>query len=84
MAVSAASLTEPDLLAQLSEAIRSAPRPVRGIEVGIALSIALGRRRPAVTCGGCSTPLEFEGIPAQTNARMHEPFRLILAPPIGP
>jgi len=49
----------------------------REIEVGVALSIALGRRRPAVSCGGCATPLEFDGIPAQTNARLASPFRLV-------
>jgi len=36
------------------------------IEVGPALSIALGRLRPAVSCGGCSDPLTFEGVPART------------------
>jgi hypothetical protein len=82
MALSTSAVSEVDLLAQLEAAIAAAPRPVRGIEVGIGLSIALGRRRPAVTCGGCSTPLEFQGIPAQTNARMAEPFRLILTPPV--
>ncbi|MCI4351209.1 MAG: hypothetical protein L3K15_06825 [Thermoplasmata archaeon] len=83
MSVAASALGEVDLLGQLAAAIAHAPRPVQGIEVGIGLSIALGKRRPAVTCGGCSTPLEFQGIPAQTNARMAEPFRLILAPPVG-
>lgn len=70
---------EEALLASLASAVHSAPRPVREIEVGIALSIALGRRRPAVSCGGCSTPLEFEGIPAVTNTRLAEPWRLVLA-----
>ena len=64
------------LLEELAQAIHASPRPVREIEVGIALSIALGRQRPAVSCGGCSTPLEFEGIPARTVAAMREPFRL--------
>ncbi|MCI4366928.1 MAG: hypothetical protein L3K08_04170 [Thermoplasmata archaeon] len=64
------------LLAALGQALQSASRPVREIEVGIALSIALGRQRPAVSCGGCKTPLEFHGIPAVTNARLTEPFRL--------
>jgi hypothetical protein len=68
-----------ELLRELSDAVHHAPRPVREIEVGIALSIALGRRRPAVSCGGCSTPLEFEGIPARTNSRLTEPWRLVLA-----
>jgi hypothetical protein len=66
------------LLADLAHAIAHAPAPVQEIEVGIALSIALGKRRPAVSCGGCSTPLEFEGIPARTNARLPTPFHLIL------
>ena len=70
---------EAELLRSLSEAIHRAPAPVREIEVGIPLSIALGRQRPSVSCGGCSTPLEFEGIPARTNAGLREPFRLHLA-----
>jgi len=49
--------------------------------VSIALSIALGRRRPSVSCGGCQTPLEFEGIPATTNAQLRVPFRLVGAEP---
>ena len=67
------------LVEELARAIRAAPRPVEEIEVGIALSIALGRRRPSVSCGGCSTPLEFEGIPARTNVTLSLPFRLRLA-----
>ncbi len=74
--------TEP-LLDALAEAVRHAPRPVREIEVGIALSIALGRRRTAVACGGCATPLEFEGIPTRTNSRLSEPWRLVLAEASG-
>jgi hypothetical protein len=66
------------LLGELRRAIDRAPTRPREIEVGIALSIALGRRRPAVSCGGCSTPLEFDGIPARTNARLTEAFRLVL------
>jgi len=69
------------LLSELRRAIAEAPGGVREIEVGIALSIALGRRRPSVACGGCKTPLDFEGIPARTNARLHEPFRLVLDAP---
>lgn len=65
------------LLEELERAVRASPRPVREIEVGIPLSIALGRRRPAVSCGGCQTPLEFDGIPARTNARLGAPFRLV-------
>lgn len=68
-----------ELLRALADAVRHAPAPVREIEVGIALSIALGRRRPAVSCGGCATPLEFEGIPARTNSHLTEPWRLVLA-----
>lgn len=69
-----------DLLVGLQAAIRAAPRPVAEIEVGIALSIALGRLRPQATCGGCAVPLAFEGIPARTNAGLREPFRLHLRP----
>ncbi|MCI4342844.1 MAG: hypothetical protein L3J92_01830 [Thermoplasmata archaeon] len=64
------------LLAELRVAVEGAPSKPTQIEVGIALSITLGRLRPAVACGGCSTPLEFEGIPAQTNSRLPVPFRL--------
>jgi hypothetical protein len=71
---------EIQLLAQLDEAVRSSSRPVLGIEVGIALSIALGKQRLAVSCGGCSTPLEFRGIPATTNVGLATPFRLVLDP----
>ncbi len=69
---------EQRLLQQLERAVAEAPGPVREIEVGIPLSIALGRRRPAVSCGGCQTPLEFHGIPARTNARLSDPVRLVL------
>jgi hypothetical protein len=64
------------LLHELRAAVEHAPSRPTQIEVGIALSITLGRLRPAVACGGCSTPLEFEGIPALTNARLSTPFRL--------
>jgi hypothetical protein len=74
---SAPNAEEERLFAELKSALARAPAPVREIEVGPALSIALGRRRPQVACGGCSTPLEFEGIPARTNARLREPFRLL-------
>lgn len=69
-----------ELLEELRRAVRTAPGRVREIEVGVTLSIALGRERPAVECGGCSTPLEFEGIPARTNVRLGAPFRLVLEP----
>ena len=75
-------LEEDRLLAELERAVAAAPAPPREIEVGIALSIALGRQRPAVSCGGCSSPLEFRGIPARTNARLTVPFRLV--PSDGP
>lgn len=74
-----ASSEEQRLLRELERALSQAPRPVREIEVGIPLSIALGRQRPAVSCGGCATPLEFRGIPARTNARLTAPFRLVLS-----
>ncbi len=77
MAAPSASNEEEQLLGHLREAVRTAPRPPREIEVGIALSIALGRRRPSVACGGCQNPLDFDGIPARTNARLREPFRLV-------
>ena len=68
------------LLRSLREAVARAPTRPKEIEVGIALSIVLGRLRPAVSCGGCSTPLEFEGIPARTNVGLGPPFRLIAEP----
>lgn len=81
--MSPASPPAPDeraLLGQLHEALATSPSRVQEIEVGIALSIALGRLRPAVACGGCQTPLEFEGVPARTNAALRVPFRLVLEP----
>jgi hypothetical protein len=77
MALSTPAPNEQDLLAELATAIHRAERPVQEIEIGITLSIAIGRQRPAVSCGGCSTPLEFEGIPARTNLHLSQPFRLI-------
>jgi hypothetical protein len=68
------------LLAQLRAALHAAHGPVAEIEVGIPLSIELGRLRPAVSCGGCQQPLEFEGIPARTRVDLKEPFRLRFAP----
>jgi hypothetical protein len=70
------SQEEAQRLAELRVAVEGSPKRPTQIEVGIALSITLGRMRPAVACGGCSTPLEFEGIPATTNARLSVPFRL--------
>lgn len=77
MSPSAASLEESRLLDELRVAVSGAPRKVKEIEVGIPLSIALGRLRPAVACGGCQDPLAFEGIPARTNTGLKVPFRLI-------
>ncbi|HTS33256.1 MAG TPA: hypothetical protein VMI55_04880 [Thermoplasmata archaeon] len=75
---------EEPLVAELRRAIAGAPARPTEIEVGISLSIALGRTRPSVACGGCSTPLEFEGIPARTNAHLRVPFRLLYTPPQPP
>ncbi|MGA8304017.1 MAG: hypothetical protein WA691_02490 [Thermoplasmata archaeon] len=72
---------EEQLLEGLRLAVSQSTGRPREIEVGIALSIALGRRRPSVACGGCKNPLDFEGIPARTNARLREPFRLIFDEP---
>jgi len=69
---------EERLFAELRQALIEAREPVREIEVGVALSIALGKQRPSVSCGGCSTPLDFEGIPARTNPHLRAPFRLVL------
>jgi len=70
-----------ELLAELREAIRRAPVRPRRVEVGVAVSVALGRERGSVSCGGCQNPLEVEGIPADTNVHLREPFRLILDGP---
>jgi hypothetical protein len=72
---------ETHLLDDLRAAVAHAAHRPTEIEVGIALSIALGRMRPSVSCGGCQTPLEFDGIPARTNAQLREPFRLRFDPP---
>lgn len=77
--MSAPAPGEEKLLEELRRAVASHAGRVRAIEVGIALSIALGRLRPAVACGGCQVPLALDGIPATTNARLREPFRLLLA-----
>ena len=77
MSTPAPSLEESRLLGELRAAVSEAPRKVKEIEVGIALSIALGRLRPAVSCGGCEDPLAFNGIPARTNTGLKAPFRLI-------
>ena len=70
-----------DLLAQLRQAIRSSTVRPRRVEVGVALSVALGRERGSVSCGGCQVPLEVDGIPAETNVHLREPFRLVLDEP---
>lgn len=69
------------LLEELRTAIHRAAEPVREIEVGVALSIALGKLRPSVSCGGCTTPLEFEGIPARTRVDLRTPYRLVFGRP---
>ncbi len=69
------------MLAELEEAVRRSPVRPRAIEVGVALSVALGRARGSVSCGGCQVPLEFDGIPARTNIHLSVPFRLIVDEP---
>ena len=70
---------DPDevVLDALRRAVAQAPRRPAAIEVDIRLSILLGQQRPSVSCGGCSVPLEFEGIPARTNPHLGTPFRLL-------
>ena len=70
---------DPDevVLDALRRAVAQAPRRPAAIEVDIRLSILLGQQRPSVSCGGCSVPLEFEGIPARTNPHLGIPFRLL-------
>ncbi len=65
------------LLAELADAVHRAKVRPREIEVGVALSVVLGRLRGSVSCGGCQVPLEFEGIPARTNVHLKVPFRLV-------
>ena len=69
------------LLTELREAIRRSPVRPRRVEVGVALSVALGRERGSVSCGGCQVPLEVDGIPAETVIHLREPFRLIVQEP---
>ncbi len=71
---------EEELVAELRAAVHASRARPSGIEVGIPLSIALGRLRGVVSCGGCQVPLEFEGIPARTNTQLKAPFRLIYDP----
>ncbi|MHB8351669.1 MAG: hypothetical protein ACYDFT_03120 [Thermoplasmata archaeon] len=68
-----------ELLEELRRAILGAEGRVVRIEAGIALSIALGRERTPTSCGGCSVPLSFEGIPASTEPAVSGHFRLILS-----
>ena len=75
------SPAESDLLEELRRAIAMAPTRPTEIEVSVPLSIVLGRQRPAVSCGGCSVPLEFEGIPARTSLHLSGPFRLVVEEP---
>jgi hypothetical protein len=72
----------PRLLAELREEIRrSSVRPSR-VEVGVAVSVALGRERGSVSCGGCQVPLEVDGIPAETVLHLKAPYHLVRdAPP---
>jgi hypothetical protein len=79
MTVNAGGPEEERLLEELHRAVGAASGRPREIEVGVALSIALGRQRPTVACGGCAVPLEFEGIPARTNPHLTTPFRLVFA-----
>jgi len=67
-----------ELLAELREAIRRSSVRPRRVEVGVAVSVALGRERGSVSCGGCQVPLEVDGIPAETNVHLRQPYRLIL------
>jgi hypothetical protein len=78
MGSSAGSAEGAELLAELREAIRRSGVRPRRIEVGVALSVALGRARGSVSCGGCQVPLEVDGIPAETNVHLRKPFRLVL------
>lgn len=70
-------------LDELARAVHRSPVRPREIEVGVALSVALGRSRGAVSCGGCQVPLEFEGIPARTVVNLRVPFRLVVDEPAG-
>ncbi len=80
MASSPAPPDTAELLEELREAIRRSEVRPRKVEVSIALSVALGRERGSVSCGGCAVPLEVEGIPAETNVHLQGPFRLVVEP----
>lgn len=74
---SAAPQDGASLLAELRDAIRRSPvRPTK-VEVGIAVSVALGQERGSVSCGGCQVPLEVDGIPAETVVHLGRPYRLV-------
>jgi hypothetical protein len=81
MAAAGAESDPAVLLRRLREAIRSSGVRPRRVEVGVALSVALGRERGAVSCGGCQVPLEIDGIPARTVVHLREPFRLVVDEP---
>jgi hypothetical protein len=73
-----------ELLRDLRAAIRrSAVRP-RRVEISVAVSVALGRERGSVSCGGCQVPLEIDGIPAETVVHLREPYRLVVDEPAVP
>lgn len=81
MGPSLAASRDTELLTELREAIRRSVVRPRRVEVGVALSVALGRARGSVSCGGCQVPLEIDGIPAETNVHLRQPFRLIVDEP---
>lgn len=72
---------EESLLTQVRGALHQAHEPVREVEVDLELSIILGKLRPSVSCGGCSTPLEIDGVPARTVVGLKVPFRVVMGPP---
>ena len=77
-AVSGLTPAEEKLVAELRRAVDASPGSVVAILAGPALSIALGRLRLSVSCGGCSDPLAYEGIPVRTMPGLPVPFRLLL------
>lgn len=74
---------EQTLLSEVRGALSHAKGPVREVEVGLELSILLGKLRPAVSCGGCSSPLEIDGVPARTVVGLKVPFHLVSASASG-
>lgn len=83
MSASQAPSEDARLLEELRDAVRGAKARPSAIEVGIPLSVALGRARGSVSCGGCQVPLELDGIPTRTNVHLRVPFRLIVEEPSG-